>query len=64
MEEKEITIKASMNESQAEAFAQFLKRALFETYRGRAKNEAEAYEMIAAGEILRKSFAEAGFAPR
>lgn len=61
---KEITIIATLNESQAWLYAQFLKRATFDTYRDRAMNDDEAYVMINAGERIRDALIEKGFAPR
>ncbi|MET3139516.1 hypothetical protein AAKU61_003897 [Undibacterium sp. GrIS 1.2] len=48
----------------ARALAEFLKRAGYSDYRQLAVSEQEAYEMQHAGELLRKSMAEQGIAPR
>ncbi len=53
-----------VDEEQAEALAQFLKRTVFADYRDHAVHEREAYEMLHAGERLRRALAAAGFAPR
>jgi len=58
----EITI--TLTETQAWQFAQFLKRACFSDYRSHATSEAEAYQMIDAGEQIRRALAEHGYAPR
>ena len=59
-----IEIRVTLNERQAFQYAQFLKRATFEDYRSRARNDDEAYVMIAAGGQIREALAEKGFAPR
>ncbi len=59
-----IIIKAEMTEEQAEALSQFLKRIGWNEYRELATNDEDAYNMRDAGEILRTSLANAGFAPR
>jgi hypothetical protein len=58
----EITVK--LTDAQAWQFAQFLKRACFSDYRGHATSEVEAYQMIDAGEQIRRALAEQGYAPR
>jgi hypothetical protein len=58
----EITVK--LTDAQAWQFAQFLKRACFSDYRSHATSEAEAYQMIDAGEHIRRALAEHGYAPR
>ena len=58
----ELTV--SLPEREAEAFAQFLKRVGLSDYRALAASEAEAYDMLHAGEHIRKALAEAGYAPR
>jgi hypothetical protein len=60
----EITIRLSLPEDEAEALAQFCKRAIFDDFRTRAATEAEAYQMIDAINRLRLALADAGFAPR
>jgi hypothetical protein len=58
----EITI--TLTEAQAWQFAQFLKRTCFSDYRSHATSEAEAYQMIDAGEHIRRALAEQGYDPR
>jgi len=59
-----IKIVIELPEDQAEALAQFCKRATFETFYDRAKNEDEAYLMINGMSKLRESLAGAGYEPR
>lgn len=59
-----IEIAVTLTDSQAWQFAQFLKRACFSDYRSHATSEAEAYQMIAAGEHVRRALADQGYAPR
>ena len=51
-------------EDQAAAYAQFLKRVGLSDYRALATGDEEAYFMLHAGEAIRTSLAEAGYAPR
>jgi len=53
-----------LNEAQADAFAQFLKRVGLSDYRALAVSEQEAYDMLSAGEQIRQALADAGYAPR
>lgn len=59
-----VRIEAELSDEQAEALAQFFKRVGLSDYRELAVDEAEAYAMLAAGERVRQSLAEAGYAPR
>jgi hypothetical protein len=59
-----VEIIVALTEIQAWQFAQFLKRACFSDYRGHATSDAEAYQMIDAGERIRRALAEQGYAPR
>lgn len=61
---QDTTFELTLSEAQAEAFAQFLKRVGLSDYRVLAASEAEAYDMLHAGEHIRKALAEAGYAPR
>jgi hypothetical protein len=61
---KTIEIHVTLTDTQAWEFAQFLKRVCFSDYRSCATNEAEAYLMRDAGEIIRRALAEQGYAPR
>lgn len=60
------TVKISLElpESEALAFAQFLKRAGHGDYRNFTRDDEEAYRMLYAADKLRAALAEAGFAPR
>jgi hypothetical protein len=51
-------------DDEAWALAQFLKRAGFSDYRQLAVDEREAWDMLDAGEKMRRALAERGFAPR
>lgn len=46
------------------AFAQFLKRALWDDYRALAVSDDEAWDMQLLAERLREAFAQQGYAPR
>ncbi|BBB62269.1 hypothetical protein UNDKW_4014 [Undibacterium sp. KW1] len=59
-----IQILLNLDEEQAWALAQFLKRAGYSDYRPLAANEQEAQDMQAAADRLRMSLAEQGIAPR
>jgi len=59
-----VEITVILTDAQAWQFAQFLKRACFGDYRSHATSEAEAYQMIDAGEHIRRALAEQGYAPR
>lgn len=59
-----VTVFVELNHVEAQAFAQFLKRAGHSDYLANAVDSDEAYEMLYAGEKVRKALAEAGFAPR
>lgn len=59
-----VRINVELTADQAEAFAQFLKRATFEMYQQKAGNQAEAYLMIDAGERVRDALRDAGYSPR
>jgi len=58
-----ITIRMQLSEDEAREFAQFLKRAYLDIYRGLATNLDEAYLMQDAGEKIRSALAEVGFNP-
>ena len=59
-----VEITVTLTDSQAWQLAQFLKRACFSDYRSHATSEAEAYQMIDAGEHIRRVLVEQGYAPR
>lgn len=58
------TLTVTLPDQQAEAIAQFLKRAGFSTFRDHAKTDAEAYEMQDAARAIEKELNTAGFNPR
>ncbi len=62
--EHRVEITVTLTDAQAWQFAQFLKRACFSDYRGHATSEAEAYQMIDAGERIRRALETKGYAPR
>ena len=62
--EHRVEITVTLTDAEAWQFAQFLKRACFTDYRGHATSEAEAYQMINAGEHIRRALADQGYAPR
>ena len=59
-----IRIQIELPDSQAWAYAQYLKRVGLDDYRQRAVDETEAWDMQCAGEIVRQALAEQGYAPR
>jgi hypothetical protein len=59
-----VEITVTLTDVEAWQFAQFLKRACFSDYRSHATSEAEAYQMINAGERIRRALANQGYAPR
>ena len=59
-----ITITVELSESQALAFAQFLKRVGLDNDRALSSDQVEAYAMLEAGEAVRRSLADNGYAPR
>ena len=61
---KTITIEVELNDAQAWALAQFVKRVGLSDYRALAIDQDEAYEMVDAGERVRRALAEKGRAPR
>jgi hypothetical protein len=61
---KTVEINVTLTDAQAWEFAQFLKRVCFSDYRSHATSDEEAYQMVNAGERIRHSLAEQGYAPR
>lgn len=61
---KNVCISFELPEDEAEALAQFLKRAGFSEYRALSVNDEEAYNMRAAADKVQKALAEVGFNPR
>ena len=59
-----VEITVILTDAQAWQFAQFLKRACFSDYRSHATSDTEAYQMIDAGEHIRRALAKQGYAPR
>lgn len=57
-------IQVELQDDQAWAFAEFLKRVGYSDYRPLAVDEKEAYDMLYAGEKIRAALAEKGVAPR
>ena len=64
MRDKTVNLSACLTDEQAWNLAQFLKRAGFSDFRSNAQDEAEAYAMRDAAEIVRRALANAGYAPR
>jgi hypothetical protein len=61
---KEVVITVAMNETQAYAFAQFLKRGCsFSTFRPFACDDEDAYSMESAGYCITEALSEAGVSP-
>jgi hypothetical protein len=61
---KTIEITIVLTDTEAWQLAQFLKRSCFGDYRDHATSDEEAYQMIDAGERIRRALAEKGYAPR
>ena len=59
-----ISIKVQWERAEAEAIAEFLKRAGHSDYRRLACNDDEAFVMLYAADKLRDALAAAGIAPR
>jgi len=59
-----ITLHIELPEEQAWALAQLLKRIGFSDCRTLAEDEAQAYLMLHAAELVHRALAEAGCAPR
>jgi hypothetical protein len=58
------TITVTLTNTQAWAFAEFLKRVGLADYAALAVDQEEAYRMLSAGEAIRQELAHAGYAPR
>jgi hypothetical protein len=61
---KTVEIQVTLTDEQAWEYAQFLKRVCFSDYRDHATSDEEAYQMVNAGERIRRALAEQGYAPR
>ena len=59
-----LTLAVELTDEQAQAFAQFLKRARLDTFRDLAASDREASLMQYTAERLKKAFAAEGYAPR
>lgn len=59
-----IKIAVELEDEEARAYAQFLKRVLLDDYEQRAADDEEAYLMRDAGLKVQQALAEAGYAPR
>jgi hypothetical protein len=59
-----ITITVTLSDTQAEAFAQFLKRVGLSDFAPLAVGQEEAYAMLSAAAAIRQELAHAGYAPR
>ena len=59
-----VSVKVQWKRVEAEAFAEFLKRAGHSDYRALARTDDEAFAMLYAADGLRDALAVAGIAPR
>lgn len=59
-----LVIHLELTDDEASALAQFLKRAGHGIYSQCAIDEHEAYDMLFAGDKLRRALADQGYAPR
>jgi len=57
-------IDVNLTDEEAWALAQFLKRVGYHDVRPLAVDKCEAYEMLDAGEKVRRALAELGYVPR
>lgn len=64
MSEPDISLPIRLTAPQAEAFAEFLKRADPDDFRRRAGDQAESDAMMDAANVIRQALRQAGFAPR
>ena len=62
--EANIKLTLELNDDQATALAQLVKRIGWRDWRSLSQDDAEAYQMRSACDQLRSSLANAGFAPR
>jgi hypothetical protein len=58
-----IQVELKLNEQQAWAFAEFLKRVGYGHYRALAASDEETHDMVHAGEKVRAALEEKGYAP-
>jgi hypothetical protein len=61
---KPIKFSVELNDDEALAFAQFLKRAGVSEYRIKAVSDNEAYLMCGAASKIQSALADQGFSPR
>ena len=59
-----LDLRIELSREQAWAFAEFLKRVAVDDYHRLAVNLDEAYAMQDAGDAIRRTLAEQGYAPR
>jgi hypothetical protein len=59
-----VRIEVELDDRQAEALAQFLKRVGWSEWRGNAVDDDEAAQMRSACERVRQALADAGHSPR
>jgi hypothetical protein len=59
-----VLVSLELPPQQAEALAQFVKRAGWHEFRQNAVDDDEAYEISAAVAALQRALAEAGYSPR
>lgn len=59
-----LAIMVHLNEDEALAYAEFLKRVMPEDYERRAGNEKEAADMYRAGLAIKAALREKGYDPR
>jgi hypothetical protein len=64
MDERLINLNVELNETEAMAFAQFLKRVGYEDFKTFSVSSEEAYLMQSAGESIRKALALKNISPR
>lgn len=64
MSRVKVEITVELEDDEAWAYAQFLKRVLLDDYKARAQDEDEAYRMRDAGLKVQQALGEAGYAPR
>lgn len=61
---KDVNVNLALDEGQAWALAQFVKRIGWQEFRGNAVDDDEAYAIRDSVDLLAKALAESGFAPR
>lgn len=61
---EKVTITLQLDEAQADALAEFVKRCGWSEWRQNAVDEDEAHQMKSAFAVLQKALADTGFAPR